>query len=230
MAQLVVELATGHGGDLALAEDMIAAAADAGAHFVKTQAYSLEKLNPRDPQADWLRQSHLDQRAHERLIRKAEACRVTYMSTPFDRAALDMLSSMDVWAIKIASTEARSLWWDGVRPHVISWPWGMCADRTEAYINLSAVPLYPTPIETLYRLELLDGLSDHCEGIDACLWALARGAKMVEVHMCLPGRSREMPFDKRPGEIRMIRDFADTVESIATGVSQQFRDRYRWRA
>lgn len=232
--QLIAELATGHGGDLDLAEDLIMAAAEAGADYAKTQAYSLAALNPRDPQAEWLRQSYLDPRAHVRLMEKCQRVGIKYLSTPFDADSLRMLRDLGLNAFKIASSESSNPWWQPQEHErwFVSWPWG---DRPFAprescigplVTHMTAIPLYPTPLEAVGRATPLDGWSDHTEGLDACYWALAQGIKVLEVHICLPGRGRNTAWDKTPDDLRRLRRFADSLSTIRTGVSQTFRERW----
>lgn len=229
--EIIAELATAHGGDVDLACDMVAAAADSGAHTVKIQSYTLEKLNPRDPQADWLRQAHLDELAHERIRKACETHRVQCLSTAFDRESLLMLirTSFGGGRIKVASSQ---LVWNVTRESYVyfvkSWAWGKKETHSDFVLeHLTAIPLYPTPIECVSAAPLLDGWSDHTIGTTACEHMISRGARIIEAHFCLPGRSRQMPWDKTPAQLREIRDWADCVATMTTGVSTQFRERWR---
>lgn len=228
--ELIAELATAHGGDVDLACDMVKAAADAGAHTVKIQSYTLQHLNKKDPQHAWLAQSVLDEKAHERIIKACAAAKVGFLSTPFDRESFEMLRHrFQQYRMKVASTQR--LWGVGVgRPVVLlkSWPWGQRPDHSEAqrWDALTAIPLYPTPIECVNVAPLLDGWSDHTVGTAVCKHMISKGAKIIEAHFCLPNRSRVMAFDKTPEQLREIRDWADTVETLNTGVSQTFRERW----
>lgn len=229
------ELATAHGGDVALAADMIRAAADAGADYAKLQSYSRERINPADPQADWLRQARLSESAHARLLDVARGAGIGLMSTPFDADSLHMLLRVGVYHLKIASSEADNEWWsdaleDKSAAVVVSWPWGMKGHvpfGVSVTHHLTAIPLYPTPLEAVGRATLLDGYSDHAEGIEACQWALAQGAKMLEVHVCMPERSRVTKFDKTFAQVRQLREFADQMTTLRGGVGQVFRERWR---
>jgi N,N'-diacetyllegionaminate synthase len=229
-ALIVAELATAHGGDIELAADMIRAAADAGADLVKLQSYSLARLNPADAQREWLIQSHLDESAHVRLLEVGQQCGVEIFSTPFDADSLAMLRRLGLTRFKVASSESGNDWWLPAKGEtwIVSWPWGggrRDVTRINGY-DLTAIPLYPTPLEAVGRATLLDGWSDHTVGLSACYWALAQGIQMLEVHLALAGRSRVMPFDKSPAEIRALRQFAEDVCTMKTGVSQRFRDRW----
>lgn len=236
MIELIAELATAHGGDVALAEDMVAAAVDAGAHTVKIQSYTLAHLNPKDPQFDWLKQAHLDAVAHERIVRACKKAGVRFLSTPFDRESLMMLLALQNGGrIKIASTQA--VWTGLAATYIKSWPWGLrplnykypqhCSDEEKRIVfHLTAIPLYPTPMEAVASAPLLDGWSDHTEGTAVCKHMISQGAKVIEAHFCLPGRSRQKPWDKTPEQFREIRDWVDTVETLTTGISQTFRERW----
>ena len=223
--ELIAELATAHGGDVDLACDMVAAAADAGAHTVKIQSYTLARLNPTDPQAAWLRQSYLDEAAHRRVMAACKAGGVRFLSTPFDVDALGMLLGFGVGRVKIASTQSDETWWSGKGLAIIaSRPWG--GERVPFVHNLTAIPMYPTPLEAVRAAPLLDGWSDHTIGTAACKHMISKGARIIEAHFCLPGRSRQMPWDKTPEQFREIRDWADTVETMTTGVATHFRERW----
>jgi len=213
---------------------MVAAAADSGAHTVKFQHFTLSKLNRADPQREWLEQSHLDERATERLMKACQREGVQFLSTPFDSDAWLMLNRLGCHRFKVAST--------GVVPSgcigysiIKSWPSGR-TDRVSALAkmgrlgveaHLTAIPLYPTPLEAISAVPLLDGWSDHTIGIAACQHMLSKGARIIEAHFCLPGKSRQMIFDKTPQEFRQIRDWSDTVQTMSTGVATHFRERWR---
>jgi N,N'-diacetyllegionaminate synthase len=216
-----------------LAADMIRAAADAGATYAKLQTYSLDALNHRDPQASWLRQAHLDRAAHERLIQVGKDVGIPVISTPFDVASLEMLRELGLTTFKIASSESGHEWWQP-RAHerwFISWPWGIRPEwlyqqYSANATHLTAIPLYPTPLECIGRTTMLDGWSDHTEGTAACVWALAQGVKVLEVHLTI-GRGRVCGWDKRPDQVRELRLYADVCETIRSGVATRFRERWQ---
>lgn len=228
--ELIAELSTNHGGDVDLACDMVSAAADSGAHTVKIQSYTLSKLNPLDPQADWLRQAHLDQAAHERIMKACAAARVQFLSTAFDRDALLMLLELGQYRIKVASNQPV---WNTEADALVyfykSWAWGRKPGSWLGHVekHLTAIPLYPTPIEAVIAAPLLDGWSDHMIGTDVCKHMISKGASVIEAHFCLPDRGRRCAWDKTPAKFREMRNWADAVETMTTGVSQTFRDRWR---
>jgi N,N'-diacetyllegionaminate synthase len=239
---IIAECATGHGGDLDIAADMVRAAADSGATYVKFQTYDLAKLNPTDPQREWLTQAHLDRRDHEYLIRLCEQVGIKFLSTPFDAGSLALLRELGLTTFKIACSESGSDWWeqkDG-EAWFISYPWGHVEPRKgratfhgsvmytmeRSHTKLTAIPLYPTPLEAVGRATMLAGWSDHCEGIAACQAALAQGVTVLEAHLTLGSRGRRGRWDKSPDQLRQLRDFADACETMRSGVSATFRRRW----
>jgi sialic acid synthase SpsE len=231
--KICAELATGHHGDVSVALQMIQAAADAGCDAVKIQHYS-GHVNLDDPQAMWLIESRLTSLDVLTLRDLARKLSIEFWATPFDRFALDQLVEWDVDRIKIASTEVRNSWHQPVsftRACVLSWPWGDLPSDGISYngtIHLTAIPLYPTPLECVYRAPLLDGWSDHTVGLAACQYMISQGAQWIEAHLTLgEGKSRVCVWDKHPDDFRKLRQFADDVETMRTGVSQVFRDRWR---
>jgi N,N'-diacetyllegionaminate synthase len=230
---LIAELSTNHGGDVDLACEMVRQAAEAGATYAKIQTYSLERLNPTDPQADWLRQAHLDEAAHVRIFQACKDAGIQPLSTPFDVDSLKMLRRLGLKTFKIASSESAAEWWGRQKGErwLVSYPWGLKpADTPQCIVALTAIPLYPTPLEAVGRAALLQGWSDHTCGLAACQWAIANGAKALEVHMKLSGRGRECSWDKTPAELRVLRDFADDCETLRSGVATRFRERWQARA
>jgi sialic acid synthase SpsE len=227
---LIAELSTNHGGDVALACDMVRAAAEAGCDYAKIQSYSLGALNPRDPQADWLRQAHLDREDTARVLAACQEAGIQFLSTPFDAASLTMLRELGQTTFKIASSESGNRWWLPAYGETwfVSWPWGRggpCMPPTNG-ARLTAIPLYPTPPECVGQAQLLEGWSDHTVGLAACQWAIARGVQVLEAHLCLPGRGRECEWDKSRADFKELRAFANDVATMTTGVATRFRERW----
>lgn len=101
---VVAEIGNNHEGSYALAEEMIAAAAEAGAQAVKFQTITPEKLVTADQAArlETLRRFQLDRDRTRQLAEVARKQGVLFLSTPFD---LDTVAWLDplVPAFKIAS-------------------------------------------------------------------------------------------------------------------------------
>jgi sialic acid synthase SpsE len=230
--KICAELGTAHHGQIDVALAMIKAAAESGCDAVKVQHYGA--VNPKDPQAQWLDESRLHTSAIIALRVEAAMLGMEFWVTPFDKDTLEELPDVD--RIKIASSESHNDWWRDVDivPLVVSWPWGRKVSADEPWpddmIHLCAIPLYPTPIECVLMvrgwMKETDGWSDHTVGLSACLQAISHGSKWLEVHLKLPGITRERDWEKTPNDFRALRQFADDVETMRSGVGQVFRDRW----
>ena len=228
--ELIAELATNHGGDLALAEEMIRAAADSGADWVKTQGYQIRHLPSSDPQYEWLKQCELSERAHERLMTQAQQCGVRYLSTAYTSADLERFSRLGLRSVKIGSGESanpslcrHATLFDTV---IASVAWGevpatlYSVALKPTWRVMTTVPLYPMPPECFdlagRTVGPMTGWSDHADGIAVAQIAMARGAPLVEKHFSLPGRGRNEAWDMWPDDLRRLRAWAETC-AIALG-------------
>ncbi len=117
---VIAEIGINHGGDLAVAKEMVRLAALSGCEMVKHQTHIVEdemtdeakQIFP--PNADvsiWevMEQCALGREDEAELKRYAESLGMIWISTPFSRAACDFLETLDVPAYKIGSGEADNL-------------------------------------------------------------------------------------------------------------------------
>lgn len=117
---IIAEAGVNHNGSLTLALKLIDAAKDAGADAVKFQTFQPEKhisrhavmadyqqkvLDSSVSQLDMVRPYYLDAKAHQRLAEHCETLDIEFMSTPFDIESLELLCSLGVRRLKIASGE-----------------------------------------------------------------------------------------------------------------------------
>ena len=92
---------------------------------------------------------------------------------------------------------------------------------------LVTVPMYPTPIEALPRVEFGNvGWSDHCVGLSGCLYAAAQGAEVIEVHVSIPGEGWNCVWDKTQDDLKRLRDWMEECQVMRSGVSRTFRQRW----
>lgn len=101
---VIAEIGNNHEGDLALAEDLIGMAAEAGAQAVKFQTIVPEELVAPEQVARLaqLRRFALSADDHRRLAAAAHAAGVMFLSTPFSLSAVELLAPL-VPAFKVAS-------------------------------------------------------------------------------------------------------------------------------
>lgn len=205
---VIAEIGINHGGDLGLAERLVASASRAGVDAVKFQTYITEKRAPKGNQAifDVLKKCELPFDAFRTLQECAASHGVDFFSTPFDRESVEYLNSIDVKLFKVASFDVvnlellRNLAKTG-KPVIMSV--GM-ADHEEieaAYKTLRegtkniallhCVSSYPLEeaqanLSAIYTLQdaydCVIGYSDHTPGIWTSLLAGAAGAQVIEKH------------------------------------------------
>ena len=117
---VIAEIGINHGGDLAVAKEMVRLAAGAGCEMIKHQTHIIEDEMTEEaksifpPNADvsiWhvMESCALSLDEEAELKRYTESLGMIWISTPFSRAAADFLETLDVPAYKIGSGEADNL-------------------------------------------------------------------------------------------------------------------------
>lgn len=215
---VIAEIGINHGGSLQVAKEMVDAAARAGVEVVKHQTHVVEdemssaakKVVPGNSDKsiyEIMSECALNETDEKALQIYVESKGMTFMSTPFSRAAADRLNRMGVKIFKIGSGECNNYpLLDHVasfgKPIILSTGMNTIASVRKAVdvIKKRKVPvallhttnLYPTPSH-LVRLgamkelmtsfpDLVVGLSDHTTSNLACFAAVAQGASILERH------------------------------------------------
>ncbi len=229
-ALLVAEIGGNHGGDLALARKMVAAAAGAGADAVKFQAYrTAEFLSRRSPYYNELAAEELSSEALADLIAYGRGLGLAVGLTVFDQSGIDLAADTGADFLKISSGDlthgdlleraARA-----GRPLFVSTGAATFEEVAEArrllvpardrLVLMQCAALYPAPPETASLAVMAGwlaqgqaaGYSDHTLGATAAFLALALGAQVLEKHFTT---SRELPggdngISALPGEFREL--------------------------
>ncbi|WP_224999077.1 N-acetylneuraminate synthase [Cesiribacter sp. SM1] len=119
---IIAEAGVNHNGDIALAKQLIDAAAEAGADFVKFQTFKADKLVSKsakqaayqvknqsgqddDTQYGMLKKLELSEADHHELQRYAHQKGIKFLSTGFDHDSLDFLDQLGLELFKIPSGE-----------------------------------------------------------------------------------------------------------------------------
>jgi sialic acid synthase SpsE len=256
---VIAEAGANHNRDLATAHQLVDVAAEAGADAVKFQTYSGATLYSRKtPDFDYLAGT-TTKKPHELLEdislprewqpELASHCRergVDFMSTPFDRQAVDELVALDVPAMKVASFEIVDLPFleyigSAGKPVIISTGMATIGEIDEAldacraggateFCVLQCASVYPAPahimnlrtIATMHAaLGVPTGLSDHTVGIHIPPAAVALGASVIEKHYTLDRSSPgpDHPFAIEPDELAaMVAHVREVEAALGDGV------------
>lgn len=119
-AFLIAEAGVNHNGRFDLAQQLVGAAADAGADAVKFQTFNAERLAVRaapalphqgagESQYELLTRLALSAEDHRRLIVECGRRRIGFLSSVFDEESADVLEALGVEAFKIPSGELINL-------------------------------------------------------------------------------------------------------------------------
>jgi sialic acid synthase SpsE len=258
---VIAEVGANHNRDLDTARRLIDVAADAGANAVKFQTYSGHTLySTKTPRFEYL--GDLGARPAHELLEEislprdwqpllAQHCRelgIEFLSSPFDRQAVDELDALDVAALKIASFELvdhgllRYAAATG-RPLILSTGMATLAEIDEALqvargagasqiALLQCASLYPSPpsIMNLRTIPAMNaafrvpvGLSDHTMGTHLASASVALGAALIEKHFTLD-RTMTGPdhaFAIEPDELEeLVAHVRDVEAALGDGVKR----------
>ncbi len=174
--------------------------------------YQKQTTSADESQYDMIKKLELDENAHRVLIRYCKAKEIMFLSTPFDHDSIDLLNSFQMAIFKIPSGEITNLPYlrhIGRLDKEVILSTGMAnldeiQDALEVLIKagtskekitvLHATTEYPCPIgevnlramqtiKTAFGVKV--GYSDHTQGIEVPIAAVAMGACVIEKHFTL---------------------------------------------
>ena len=246
---IIAEMSANHGGNLENALQIVQEAAKAGADCIKIQTYTADSLTIDCDNKyfkiqgglwdgyslyDLYQEAGMPYEWHEEIKEECEKYGIDFLSTPFDKKAVDFLDNLGVEAYKIASfelvdiplieyTAAKG------KPMILSTGMGTLEEIQDAMLTcrkagneqiilLKCCSEYPAPWTDMHLLNIPDmkerfkvpvGLSDHSMGSISAVVGAALGACVVEKHVKLPGtESADSAFSME------IADFARMVEDV----------------
>jgi sialic acid synthase SpsE len=262
---VIAEAGSNHNRDLPTAMRLIEVAAETGADAVKFQTYTAEGLySRRTPDMTYLKEKGLvgDGESVWELIKRVEIpwewhrdladhaalAGITFLSTPFEEGAVDLLDGIGVPAFKIASYEVNHLPLIAHaartgKPLLISSGMASLGDLERALdtaaeaggrdiLIMHCAVNYPPRFEDLnlraigtlrsaFRVPV--GWSDHTMGHTADVVAVALGACAIEKHYTL---SRDQagpdhPFALEPGELAaMVQAIREAEAALGSSVKR----------
>jgi N-acetylneuraminate synthase/N,N'-diacetyllegionaminate synthase len=210
--------------------------------------YQLKTTSRDESQVEMLRRLELDLDAHRALKEAAEEEGLVFLSTPFDAASIDLLDELGVSAFKVASpdlTNMQLLEEIGRRGRPVFLSTGLAtlaevetgvqalrdAGSSEIVV-LHCISEYPAAAADANLRAMATiaaatgcpvGFSDHTEGVEVALAAVALGACALERHVTLD-RARPGPdhaASLEPDELAHLVAAVRTVEAaLGSGVKQ----------
>lgn len=261
MTLIIAEAGVNHNGDMVLARELVAIAAEAGADLVKFQTFSAEKIaaasapkatyqiettGSTESQREMIARLELSHDDHAMLAEECAARGIGFFSTGFDPASIDLLVGMGVDRVKIPSGELinRTLLEHAAAkrlPIILSTGMAELSEIAEAVellcangVERSEVTVlhcntqYPTPMADVNLRAMLTmsaalgtpyGYSDHTNGTEIPIAAVALGATVIEKHFTI---SRDLPGpDHRaslePDELSAMVASVRNVEAALSG-------------
>ena len=231
---VIAEAGVNHNGDLNLAFQLVEAAAQAGADVVKFQTFQAQELaTEQADKAAYQKETTVEAETQRGMLQKLELtpdqhlqlvyhCRdygIEFLSTAFDPASIDLLSSFNLQRWKIPSGEITNLLYlrkigSLKQPVILSTGMANLGD-IEAAIHvleqagtnrdhitvLHCTTQYLAPLDevNLRAMQTIAqafgvavGYSDHTDGITVPIAAVAMGATVIEKHLTLD-RTMEGP-------------------------------------
>jgi N-acetylneuraminate synthase len=250
---VIVEIGINHEGSLDVAKEMVDAAARAGAEVVKHQTHIVEdemsgaakKVIPGNTDVsiyEVMERCALNEADETELKAYIESRGMTFISTPFSRAALERLERMGCSAYKIGSGECNNyplveLVAKTKKPVILST--GMNSIESIAksvdifrkydvpFALLHCTNIYPTPFDKVRLGAIADlreafpdavlGLSDHSLSNNPCLGSIALGGSIVERHFT--------DHMERPGPDIVCSMDEAALSSLLVGVKEMYECR-----
>lgn len=266
-AYIIAEMSANHAGDLSRALEIIHAAKEAGADCIKIQTYTADTLTIDSnkecfqiKKGTWqgenlyslYKKAYTPWEWQARLKEEAGKAGIDFLSTPFDKTAVDFLEDLGVTFYKIASFEIVDIplvKYVASKGKPIIMSTGMAtlgeieeavdAVRSQGNQNLcllkcsSAYPAIPEDmnLKTIRHLEetfgVPAGLSDHSLGSIAAVTAVAMGAKAIEKHFCLSRKieTADSSFSMEPGEFKQMVEDIRAAERAIGRISYEVSER-----
>ena len=213
--------------------------------------YQKEPTGPDESQLEMVKKLELDEKAHTKVYQYCQHNGIQFLSTPFDLESIDLLNRLGLEIFKIPSGEITNLPYLrklGALKKRLILSTGM-ADLGEIedaldVLTESGTPLenitvlhcnteYPTPFEdvNLRAMQTIQnafpgiavGYSDHTNGIEVAVAAVALGAAVLEKHFTLarnlPGPDHKASLE--PDELKaMVLAIRNIEKALGTGMKK----------
>ncbi|PIV62136.1 MAG: N-acetylneuraminate synthase [Bacteroidetes bacterium CG02_land_8_20_14_3_00_31_25] len=207
--------------------------------------YQLNSTEKSETQFQMLKKLELDLKSHQILIDYCKIKGIIFLSTPFDLESIDLLNKLGIKIFKIPSGEITNLPYlkkIGALNKKVILSTGMANINeirdalrilTDAGTSLKNITVlhanteYPTPFEDVNLLAMQTigrtfdvkvGYSDHTNGIEVPIAAVALGACVIEKHFTLD-RNMEGPDHKASLEPPELKAMVSAIRNIEKAMS-----------
>lgn len=208
--------------------------------------YQKATTHAEENQFDMLKKLELTPQMHEELLQYCIQKEIQFLSTPFDLESIDYLEKLGISYMKVPSGEITNYPYlkkigHTKKPVILSTGMSELNEVEDAVsvlrengsddiIILHCNTEYPTPFEDVNlkamdilkkKLNVRVGYSDHTQGIEVAVAAVAMGATVIEKHFTLD-KNMEGPDHKaslEPEELRaMVQAIRNVEKALGTGV------------
>ncbi|AFV98024.1 hypothetical protein B649_08560 [Candidatus Sulfuricurvum sp. RIFRC-1] len=212
--------------------------------------YQQQTTDAKESQYEMIKRLELDETAHHELISYCKTKNILFLSTPFDHDSIELLNNLGMNIFKIPSGEITNLPYlchiGSFRKEVIlstgMADLGEIEDALDILIAsgtpkeqitvLHATTEYPCPIEdvNLRAMQTIAvafgvkaGYSDHTNGIEVPIAAVAMGASVIEKHFTLdctmdgPDHKASLEPDEL---IAMVKAIRNIEKALGTGIKK----------
>lgn len=253
---IIAEMSANHGGNIENAIEIVRQAAEIGVDCLKIQTYTADALTIDCDNEYFTIQGGLWDGAklydlylnaatpydwQKAIKEECEKCGIDFLSTPFDRSAVDFLENISIEAYKIASFELVDIPFieyvaSKGKPIIISCGMGSLEEIEDAVeackrvgneriVLLKCCSEYPANWEDMHLGNIQDmkarfnvniGLSDHSLGSLAAVVGVSLGASVIEKHIKLEGvESADSEFSMTIDEFaRMVSDIRNVERMV----------------
>lgn len=255
---IIAEAGSNHNRNFKTAKNLIDAAKKAGVDAIKFQTYSAESLYPKDKKAlslmgdtekpfDIIKKIEIPRDWQKPLADYAKSKGLIFMSTPFDKEAIDQIDKVALvfkWAspeltdrllLEYAAKKKKPLilstGFYGLKEAARAIRWVKESGNNQI-ILLHCTGIYPTEYKDVNlramavmekKFKLPVGFSDHTDSTIIPAASVAAGAKVIEKHFTLNKRQKgpDHAFALNPKELgEMVKNIRDVEKSLGNGIKK----------
>lgn len=262
---IIAEVGSNFDGSIERAKKLIELAKDCGADAVKFQCFTTDKIISKEGfrglktgfQATWkkpvyeiYKNAEFPREWHDELFVYATKKKIHFLSTPYDKEAVDILAELGVPAFKIGSGDIT--WHEMLayiakkgKPIILGTGASTIAEIDEAIkvirkegneeiILLQCVTNYPSHFESANIramkamgeiFDVLVGYSDHTQGCVVPLGSIALGACVIEKHFT-DDKTREGPDHPFAMDGKEFKDMVTQIRILEKSLGSPVKDLY----